>query len=129
MKSILMSSKLFRVFLLITSVFAIAPLAAVSAQDALTQSPQKEVAGNNLEPFAEAYKEVSQIHTTYEQRIIKSDDPSQVDVLQQEANQKMNQAVTSRGLTIEDYNMMFQNIKEDPALKEEFLTVLRRTQQ
>ena len=128
MKSIPMSLQSFRVLLLITSVFSWAPLAALNAQDVEFQPPQKELAGNNLELFAGAYKEVSQIHTTYEQRIIKSDDPTQVDVLPQEANQKMNQAVTNHGLTIEDYNMIFRNIQKDPALKEEFMTVLRRTQ-
>jgi hypothetical protein len=127
MKSIPVSLKSLRVLLLITSVLCLSPLAALKAQVVKSQPPQEEMSGNILEPFAEAYKEVSQIHTTYEQRIIQSNDPTQADVLQQEANQKMNQAVVDHGLTIEDYNTIFKNIENDPALKKEFMTVLNRT--
>jgi len=128
MKSIPMSLKSLRLSLLITSVLCLSPLAALNAQVAESPPPPKEITGNILEPFAGAYKEVSQIHTTYEQRIIESNDPSQADALQQEANQKMKQAVVDHGLTIEDYNTLFKNIENDPALKKEFMTVLNRTQ-
>jgi hypothetical protein len=127
MKSIPMSLKSLRAMLLITSVLCLSPLGALKAQVAESQPPQKEITGDILEPFAGAYKEVSQIHTTYEQRIIQSNGPTQADVLQQEANQKMKQAVVDHGLTIQDYNMLFQSIESDPALKKEFMTVLNRT--
>ncbi|MEO6202739.1 MAG: DUF4168 domain-containing protein, partial [Nitrospirales bacterium] len=80
------------------------------------------------QPFAGAYKEISQIHTTYKERIMQADDPGNSEALQQEANEKMSQAVTDHGLTISDYNTIFQSIQNDPALKEEFMTVLNRTQ-
>ncbi|MDH3770172.1 MAG: DUF4168 domain-containing protein [Nitrospirota bacterium] len=127
MKSIPMRLKSLRVLFLITSVLCLSPLAALNAQVAESQPPQKEITGDILEPFAGAYKEVSQIHTTYEQRIIESNGPTQADALQQEANQKMIQAVADHGLTIEDYNTIFKNIEKDPALKKEFMTVLNRT--
>ena len=127
MKSIPMSLKSLRGLLLITSVLSLAPLATLKAQVVESQPPQEELSGNILEPFAGAYKEVSQIHTTYEQRIMQSNDPTQADALQQEANQKMKQAVVDHGLTIEDYNTIFKNIENDPALKKEFMTVLNRT--
>jgi hypothetical protein len=127
MKSIPLRLKSLRVLFLITSVLCLSPLSALNAQVAESQPPQKEITGDILEPFAGAYKEVSQIHTTYEQRIIQSNDPTQADVLQQEANQKMKQAVVDHGLTIQDYNMLFQNIQNGPDLKKEFMTVLNRT--
>jgi hypothetical protein len=127
MKSIPMSLKSLRVLLLITSTLCLSPLAALNAQVAESQPPQKEITGDILEPFAGAYKKVSQIHTTYEQRIIESNGPTQADALQQEANQKMKQAVVDHGLTIEDYNTLFKSIESDPALKEKFMTVLNRT--
>lgn len=127
MKSIPMSLKSLRVLLLITSVLCLSPLAALKAQVVESQPPQEEITGNILEPFAGAYKEISQIHTTYEQRIIQSNDPTQTDSLQQEANQKMKQAVADHGLTVEDYNTLFKSIENDPALKEKFMTVLNRT--
>jgi hypothetical protein len=128
MNSMSMSLQALRVLLLITSVFGLAPLAALNAQDVESQPPQKELIGPNLEPFAGAYKEISEIHTTYQERIIQADDPTKSEALQEEANQKMSQAVTEHGLTISDYNAIFQSIQSDPALKEEFMTVLNRTQ-
>jgi len=127
MKSIPMSLKPLRVLVLITSVMGFVPLAALNAQVGESQPPQEELSGDILEPFAGAYKEVSQIHTTYEQRIIQSNDSAQADALQQEANQKMTQAVADHGLTIKDYNTIFKTIQNDPALKEQFMTVLNRT--
>ena len=127
MNPISMSLKALRVLLLITSVGGLTPLAALNAQDVESQPLQKELIGPKLEPFAGAYKEVSQIHSAYQERILQADDPTQTEALQQEANQKMAQAVVDHGLTIGDYNTIFQTIQSDPALKEEFRTVLNRT--
>lgn len=113
-------------FLLVISVCSLSSLAMLNALALESQPAQDELIGPNLEPFAGAYKEVSQIHTAYKERIIQSDDPTQADTLQQEANQKMNQAVTKYGLTIEDYNTIFKAILNDPTLKEEFMMVLNR---
>ena len=135
MNSTAMSLQKLSVRLVITSVLGLAPLAVVNAQDVNSQSPtvesqplQKALIEPNLEPFAGAYKEISQIHTTYQERIIQAGDPTKSEALQEEANQKMSQAVTDHGLTITDYNTIFQSIQNDPALKEEFMTVLNRTQ-
>ena len=121
------SLKSMRGLVLLTSVLSFAPLAGVNAQEVTSQSSPEELVRNNLEPFAGAYKEVSQIHATYEHQIVQSTDQGQADALQQEANQKMNQAVADHGLSVEDYNSMYQTIQGDPALKEEFMTVLHRT--
>ena len=113
--------------ILIVSALCLLPLSPLKAENHDPSPPQKELIGPNLEPFAGAYKEVYQIHTAYKQRIIQAKDPAQTDALQQEANQKMNQAVADHGLTIADYNKIFQSIQNDPELKEEFMTVLNRT--
>lgn len=135
MNSRTMNVQRLSLLLVITSVFGLGPLAVLNAQDGNSkiqtvesQPRQKELIGPNLQPFAGAYKEISQIHTTYKERIMQADDPSKSEVLQQEANEKMSQAVTDHGLTISDYNAIFQSIENDPALKEEFMTVLNRTQ-
>lgn len=116
--------KALMVFLLATSVCSLSSLAILNAQALETQSLQEELISPNLEPFAGAYKEVSQIHTDYKERLIPSDDPTHTDTLQQEVNEKMRQAVTKHGLTINGYNTIFLAILNDPALKEEFMTVL-----
>lgn len=135
MNSRAMSIQRLSLLLVIMSVFGLGPLAVLNAQDVNSQnqtvesqSPQKELIGPNLEPFAGAYKEISQIHTTYKERIMKADDHTKSEALQEEANEKMSQVVTDHGLTISDYNAIFQSIQNDPALKEEFMTVLNRTQ-
>ena len=104
------------------------PLSLLQAQDRETQPAQQEMVRNNLQPFADAYKQISQIYTDYEQRIIQSNGSDQADALQQEANKKMNQAVADHGLSVEDYNTIFRTIQNDPGLKEEFLVVLQKTQ-
>ena len=126
MKSVPKNFRFMRVLLLIGIVLGMAPLAALNAQGVDSQPAQKELIKNNLEPFAGAYKEVSQIHTAYKQQIIESTDETRVDALQREANQKMNQAVANHGLTVEDYNTIFKAIQTDPTLKEDFVTVLNR---
>jgi hypothetical protein len=127
MNSMDMNRKLVRVLVLLISVFGLLPLAGVTAQDVALQSSQGELVRNNLEAFAKAYTEVGQIHSSYEELIIQSGDESKADALQQEANQKMNQAVVDHGLTVEDYNTIFRAIQSDPTLKEEFMTVLQQT--
>ena len=127
MNSMAMSLQALGVLVLTISLSGLSPLAAVNAQEVGSQPSPKELMGPNLEPFAGAYKEISQIHTTYKERIVQAADPTQSEALQQEANEKMSQAVADHGLTIGDYNTIFQKIQSDPALKEEFLTVLNRT--
>lgn len=135
MNSRKMSVQRLSLLLVILSLLGLGSLSVVNAQNVNSQiqtvesqPSQKELIGPNLQPFAGAYKEISQIHTTYKERIMQADDPSNSEALQQEANEKMSQAVTDHGLTISDYNAIFQSIQNDPALKEEFITVLNRTQ-
>ncbi len=135
MNSRKMSVQRLSLLLVILSLLGLGSLSVVNAQNVNSQiqtvesqPPQKELIGPNLQPFAGAYKKISQIHTTYKERIMQADDPSNSEALQQEANEKMSQAVTDHGLTISDYNAIFQSIQNDPALKEEFITVLNRTQ-
>ncbi|HNP61428.1 MAG TPA: DUF4168 domain-containing protein [Nitrospirales bacterium] len=135
MKSIAMRLQKLGVLLVVPSVLGLGFLSVANAQNVNSQSQgvesqpaQKELIEPNLQPFAGAYKEISQIHSTYKERIMQADDPSKTESLQQEANEKMSQAVTDHGLTISDYNAIFQSIQNDPALKEEFMTVLNRTQ-
>ncbi len=127
MTTIPMNLKSLSVAVVVTFALILVQSRAVQAEVAETPAAHEEISGDILEPFAGAYKEVSEIHSSYEQRIVKSPDPAQADALQQEANQKMTQAVTDRGMTIEDYNTLFQTIQNDPDLKKKFMTVLNQT--
>lgn len=97
---------------------------AVNAEESLSQTSKQEVSEDDLKTFAEAYTEVTQIYNVYENRITKSKGQEQAMALQQEANQKMNQAVMDKGLAIEDYNTIYKQIEKDPSLKQQFTQIL-----
>jgi hypothetical protein len=112
--------------LLISGFLTVVPF-AVHADPGVSGSPQQELTQSDLETFAKAYTEVTQIYTVYEHRITESSEPEQATALQQEANEKMNQAVMDNGLSIEDYNAIYRTIEQDPALQQQFTQVLSET--
>lgn len=111
------------VLLLISGLIYVVP-SAVNAEESFSQTSQPAVSQNDLKTFAEAYTEVTQIYNVYENRITKAKEPDQATALQQEANKKMNQAVMDNGLSIEDYNAIYQKIENDPSLQQQFAQVL-----
>lgn len=127
MKSQQSRLKNFRMMACFVGVCLVMPAAVLPAADGFSQTAPEEMVRKNLGPFAGAYKEVSELSSTYAQRIIQSE-PDQADVLQEEANQKMTQAVTNHGLSVEDYNFIFHTIQSEPALQEEFMIALQRAQ-
>ncbi|GJL55248.1 MAG: hypothetical protein NPIRA02_23800 [Nitrospirales bacterium] len=128
MNSMTRKSKSLCGFLLVSSLLVLFPLGTLSAQPVESQPAAEQITGEKLEPFAGAYKKVSEINAAYKERIVEAGDPAKTQALQEEANEKMNQAVHDHGLTIEDYNTIFKAILNDEQLKEEFMTVLNRTQ-
>lgn len=127
MKSQPSSLKNFRIMACFVGACLVMPAAVLPAADGFSQFAPEEMVRENLEPFAGAYKEVSELSNTYTQRIIQSE-PDQADVLQEEANQKITQAVTNHGLSVEDYNFIFHTIQSEPELQEEFMIALQRAQ-
>ncbi len=127
MKSQQSSLKKIRIMACFVGACLVMPAAALPAADGFSQSAPEEMVRNNLEPFAGAYKEVSELSNIYAQRIIQSES-DQADALQEEANQKMTQAVTNHGLSVEDYNFIFHTIQSEPGLQEEFMIALQRVQ-
>jgi hypothetical protein len=111
------------VLLLVSGLIYVVP-SVINAEESLSQTSQPAVSQNDLKTFAEAYTEVTQIYSVYENRITKAKEPDQATALQQEANQKMNQAVMDNGLSIEDYNAIYQKIENDPSLQQQFTQVL-----
>lgn len=115
--------KVFIVLFLISGLINAVPF-TVNAEESLSLASQQEVSQDDLKTFAEAYAQVSQVYNVYENRIIKSKEPGQATALQQEANQKMNQAVRNHGLSIEDYNSIHRMIEKDPSLKQQLTQLL-----
>ena len=124
MNAIKINLKSFFMFLLISGFILTAVPFVAQADQSMAPSSGQEVSKDELETFAKAYTEVSQIYNVYENRITQSKEPEQATALQQEANKKMNQAVTDHGLSIEDYNSIYRTIEKDPSLKQQFTQVL-----
>lgn len=122
-----LSFHLFSTVACFASACLLMPAAVLHAGEGSSQSAPQEMVRKNLEPFAGAYKEVSEISSTYSQRINQSE-PDQADALQEEANQKLTQAVVNHGLSVEDYNLIFHTILSEPGLQEEFMIALQRGQ-
>lgn len=114
-------------FLVITGSAGVFPLQVI-ADDGRSLASQQAISQDELQTFAEAYSQVTQIYNLYEQRITNSSESAQATALQQEANKKMNQAVVDNGLSIEDYNAIYRTIENDPSLQRQFTQALTQVQ-
>jgi glucose/arabinose dehydrogenase len=84
-----------------------------------------EVSDEQLERFADAYTEVAQLRDEYTQQIIQAEDPDRATELQQEANERMIEAVEEKGLSVGEYNMIAEAMDRDPELQERVLQKLQ----
>lgn len=94
----------------------------------MSQPPAKQqpvVTQGDLESFAGAYINVSRISKAYEPRIGNAESAGQAQQLQQEANEKMTQAVKNEGLTVNEYNEIFEAVQQDPSLEQELMALIR----
>jgi hypothetical protein len=114
--------------LIAAGILTVGPAMAGSDQGQPMSASQQEVTQDDLKTFAEAYTQVTQIYNAYEQRIINTSEPGEANALQQEANEKMNQAVMDTGLSIEDYNSMYRAIENDQGLQNELTQVLSQVE-
>lgn len=83
------------------------------------------VSEEELESFAGAYVKIREISEKYQSRITGAEEEAKVRQLQQEANDKMAQAVQDHGLTVSEYNMIFDAIKQNARLEQQFESLLQ----
>lgn len=81
------------------------------------QQQQNNFSNENIEQFAEASKEVEELGNTYSTKIEQASSQDEASNLQQEANEKMVQAVQEAGLTIVTYNAIARAASQDPSLQ------------
>lgn len=104
-----------------------ASLGTSAAQDAAPEAPapQMEAPASaapamddaKLKSFAVAFLEVSQVTQQYQPQIASAGSVEDQQKLQQEAGEKMVQAVNaSEGITVDEYNMIIQAAQADPEL-------------
>jgi len=102
--------------------------AAAVAQDYQAQQAQPEtidVSDQQLEQFADAQVEISEIQQDFSARLQEVDDPEKAHELQLEANEEMTAAVEGAGLDVESFNQIAMAIQNDPELQQKLTEMLQ----
>lgn len=97
-----------------------AALAQGEAQAPATQQAapaSSEISDSTVEKFVQAQQEVESIRGEYLKRAQQAEDQQQAMGLQQEAQQKMVEAVEESGMQVQEYNMVAQVAQQDSGLK------------
>lgn len=81
------------------------------------QAPSIEVSDQDVENFADAYVAVQTINQQYTEKLQNVEEAEKATALQQEARDKMQQAVEDSGLTISDYQEIAQAAGQDEELR------------
>ncbi|WP_434983872.1 DUF4168 domain-containing protein [Vreelandella zhaodongensis] len=88
------------------------------AANAATQAaaPTIEISNQQLQQFANASEEVVTLSQEYTQQLHTTEDETAQRAIQEEANEKMIDAVESNGLDIDTFNIIGQAIQTNPEL-------------
>ncbi|WP_176442014.1 DUF4168 domain-containing protein [Zobellella denitrificans] len=115
MKKTLTASALLSALLLATAP-AIAQTDA--AMPPAAAQPAASIDDAQLEKFATALNKISQLQEEAMAKLGQVENQEQAQVIQQEANESMVDAVTESGLSVEDYNQIANQLQTDPALQQ-----------
>lgn len=98
--------------------FALAETAPqTTAPGAATTATQAQIPDEKVEQFVEAYVEVQKINRDYSEQLQSTEVPEKATELQQEAQTKMQEAVTDSGLTIPEYQQIATRAGQDQELR------------
>jgi len=104
-----------------------APAAGQPSQPA-TPAPAA-VSEEKLQSFAVALAEVEKIKQEYSQRLQSAGSQEEQQQIQNEAGQKMLQAVEAKGISVDEYNQIVQSAQSDPAVAERLNKAMGQTKQ
>jgi len=96
--------------------------------DMVEQQPMAEVDEANLEKFADAYIDVGEIHNEYSQLLQEVEAPEQAQELQQEANDKMVEAIQANDLEVQEYSEIAAAIEQNPEMRERVVGMIEQRQ-
>lgn len=102
--------------------------AAAMAQDYQAQQPPVEAVEVNdqqLQQFANAQIEISEIQQDFSSRLQEIEDPEKAHELQMEANEEMTAAVEDAGLDVQSFNQIAMAIQNDPELQQRLTDMLQ----
>ena len=86
-------------------------------QQSQQQAGQAQVDDATIENFVAAYTDVRQVHTEYAKKLQQAENQEKAAELQQEAQQKMEQAVTENDISVQQYQRIAQQVGQDPQLR------------
>jgi uncharacterized protein HemX len=91
-------------------------ISAASAQNSGAQQQQQRssFSETDLKSYAEAAKEVQQINQEYMPQFQAADSTQKKQAVQEEATQKMVEAIKEKGLSVERYNQIASTARDDP---------------
>jgi len=81
------------------------------------QTEQIDVSDSDVEGFVEAYMAVQAVNQEYTQKLQAVEDPEEATELQQEAQGKMEEAVSESGLSIDQYQQIANQAGQDEELR------------
>jgi GTP1/Obg family GTP-binding protein len=108
--------------------FALAFAGSALAQDyqmEQQQQPTKDVTEQELEKFAKAQLQISEIQQDFAGRLQGIEDPEKAHELQVQANEEMTEAVEEVGLDVESFNEIAMAIQNDPELQQRLTAMLQ----
>ncbi|MFP4127651.1 MAG: DUF4168 domain-containing protein [Desulfonatronovibrio sp.] len=94
-------------------------------QDMMQQPDQSaepiEVSDAELDKVAQAYVQITEIRGEFQETLSDVSDPEKAQQLQEEAGEKMVQAVQDNGLDVQKYNEVMEAAQVDEELREKLL--------
>ena len=102
-----------------------APAVAQTASEPPTISPQ-DISQSQLESFVAAATRVGEITDQLQSEAQGVEDEARLAELQEQANVEMVTAVEEEGLTVDEYNMIFQVAQVDPEINATLMEMMQQ---
>ena len=85
------------------------------------QAPEVDLSDSELDKVAEAYEAVTEVREEFQTDLEGIEDPERAQEMQEEAGEKMVEAVENQGLEVETYNQAMEAAQVDEELRNELL--------
>lgn len=118
--------------ILLSSLLTLGTVLSVQAQDdkAPQQQPPAQAAEfdrGQIESFASAARQVSQIRSKWQSRLQEPGNADKVQELQTQASAEMRSAVEEKGLTVDIYNAIATAARQNPELAERITKLMEQS--
>jgi hypothetical protein len=117
--------------ILLSSLLTLGTVLSVRAQDdKAPQQPPAQAAEfdrGQIESFASAARQVSQIRSKWQSRLQEPGNADKVQELQTQASAEMRSAVEEKGLTVDTYNAIATAARQNPELAERITKLMEQS--